>query len=119
VKGKKMKIAIPITEEQVLSAHFALCDMFAIFHVENGELKHKDYFNPPPHRPGSIPRWLKEKAVDVVIAAGIGQKAIDFFEKERIEVIYGVESNAPEELISQYIAGTLNSGSNICDRISP
>ncbi|MCK5568088.1 MAG: hypothetical protein KAJ15_00115 [Spirochaetes bacterium] len=29
-EGEELKIAIPITEEQVLSEHFALCDVFAI-----------------------------------------------------------------------------------------
>ena len=100
-------------------AHFALCDMFAIFHIENDEPQHKDFCIPPPHRPGSLPRWLIEKGVDVVIAAGIGQNAIDLLEKERIEVIYGVESMDSDELIEQHIAGTLVSGSNICDRIRP
>ena len=114
-----MKIAIPITEEQVVSAHLALCDMFAIFHIENDEPRHRDFCVAPPHKPGSLPRWLIEKGVDVVIAVGIGQQAIDFLEKDRIEVIYGVESMDPDELIEQYIAGTLVSGSNICARIRP
>ncbi len=113
-----MKIAIPLVEEEVISAHFALCELFAIFDVEHNELQHKELCIPPPHEPGSLPRWLtKEKAVDVVIALGIGQKAIDFLAKERVEVVYGVESNTPEELIEQYIAGVLDSGNNICDRI--
>jgi len=112
-----LKIVIPIIKEHVVSAHLALCDMFVIFHIENNELQHKDYCIPPPYKPGSLPRWLKEKGADVVIAVGIGQKAIGFLEKERIEVIYGVESMDPDELIEQYIAGTLVSGSNICDRI--
>jgi len=30
-EGVEMKIAIPITEEQVLSAHFALCDCSRFF----------------------------------------------------------------------------------------
>jgi predicted Fe-Mo cluster-binding NifX family protein len=114
-----MKIAIPITKEQVVSAHFALCDMFAIFHIGHDELQDKNFCIPPPHKPGSLPRWLREKGVDVVIAVGIGQKAIDLVEKYRIEVIYGVESIGPDELIEHYIAGTLDSGSNICDRIQP
>ena len=62
---------------------------------------------------------MREKGDDVVIAVGIGQQAIDFLEKDRIEVIYGVESMSPDELIEQYIAGTLESGRNICDRIQP
>ena len=115
-----MKIAIPVVEEEVVSAHFALCELFAIYDVENNELQHKELCIPPPHKPGSLPRWLaKEKAVDVVITAGIGQRAIDFFEKEGVEVVYGVESNTSEQLIEQYIAGMLDLGNNICDRICP
>lgn len=53
----------------------------------------------------------------MVIAVVIGQQAIALLEKDGIEVICGVESMAPDELIEQYIAGTLESGSNICDRI--
>ena len=110
-----MKFAIPLIEERMLSAHFALCDMFAFYIVEENEIKDREIGIPPHCNPGSIPKWLQQREVGVVFAAGIGQKAIQLLEEEGIEVICGVESVDSEELIKRYLAGDLKSGKNTCD----
>lgn len=69
----------------------------------------------PPHEPGLLPRWLAEHGVDVVIAGGMGHRAKALFSQNRITVVVGAPALGVDELVSQYLAGTLKTGENICD----
>jgi ATP-binding protein involved in chromosome partitioning len=108
------KIAIP-TAQGVLCAHFGHCEKFTVMTVQNGEVLDTAYLTPPPHEPGLLPRWLAEQKAKVIIAGGMGQRAQELFGEQGIEVIIGAPSLAPEALVSQYLAGTLESGENVCD----
>jgi predicted Fe-Mo cluster-binding NifX family protein len=109
-----MKIAIPIAEGR-LTAHFGHAAEFAIVHVENNEIKNKELLTPPPHEPGVLPRWLHELGVSVIIAGGMGQKALALFGENGIQVVTGALSLTPEELVDQYLTNTLVTGENVCD----
>jgi predicted Fe-Mo cluster-binding NifX family protein len=117
-KGKKedgvMKIAIPVAEGK-LTAHFGHAAEFAIVHVENQEIRNKELLTPPPHEPGVLPKWLHEKGVSVIIAGGMGQRALGLFGENGIKVMTGAPNLSPEELVHQYLANTLATGANICD----
>ena len=109
-----MKIAIPVAEGR-LTAHFGHAAQFAIVHVENQEIKEKELLTPPPHEPGVLPGWLHELGVEVIIAGGMGQRAISLFGENSIKVIPGAPSLTPEELVQQYLTNTLVAGDNVCD----
>lgn len=109
-----MKIAIPVAEGR-LTAHFGHAAEFAIVHVENQEIKNKELLTPPPHEPGVLPRWLHEQGVGVIIAGGMGQRALALFGENGIKVIPGAPSLTPEELVHQYLGNTLVTGDNVCD----
>ena len=109
-----MKIAIPIAEGR-LTAHFGHAAEFAIVYVENHEIKKKELLPPPPHEPGVLPRWLHELGVDVILAGGMGQRAISLFGENGIKVVTGAPNLAPEELVQQYLTNTLVAGENVCD----
>jgi Mrp family chromosome partitioning ATPase/predicted Fe-Mo cluster-binding NifX family protein len=112
--GTVMKIAIPIAEGR-LTAHFGHAAEFAIVHVENNEIKNKELLTPPPHEPGVLPRWLHELGVSVIIAGGMGQKALALFGENGIQVMTGALSLTPEELVDQYLTNSLVTGENVCD----
>lgn len=109
-----MKFAIPLAEG-MLCAHFGHCQQFAIIDIEDGQIKGKELYTPPPHEPGVLPNWLDELGVDVVIAGGIGRRALDLFGQKGIQVAVGVPNAPPEILVDQYLKGTLTTGQNICD----
>lgn len=109
-----MKIAIPVAEGR-LTAHFGHAAQFAIVHVENQEIKEKELLTPPQHEPGVLPRWLHELGVGVIIAGGMGQRAISLFGENDIKVIPGAPSLTPEELVQQYLTNTMVAGENVCD----
>ena len=109
-----MKFAIPLAEGK-LTAHFGHCQEFAVVEVEDNEIKNKETHVPPPHEPGVLPRWLHDLGTDVIIAGGMGARALDLFAQNDIKVIVGAPALTPEELIKQYLDDTLVVGANVCD----
>ena len=111
-----MKIAIPIVQNKV-SVHFGHCEQFALFEVdkETKEIINKEFLPCPPHHPGMLPKWLGEKGADIIIASGMGRRAQNMFNQYGIEVVLGSPSGEPEDIVSEYINGTLETGDNICD----
>jgi ATP-binding protein involved in chromosome partitioning len=109
-----MKFAIPLAEGK-LTAHFGHCQEFALVDVEDNEIKNKETLVPPPHEPGVLPRWLHELGTNIIIAGGMGARAIDLFVQNGIRVLTGAPSLTPEELVKQYLDNTLQTGANICD----
>jgi Mrp family chromosome partitioning ATPase/predicted Fe-Mo cluster-binding NifX family protein len=113
-KKDNMKIAIPVAEGK-LTAHFGHAAQFALLHLANGVVKEKEMLTPPPHEPGVLPKWLGEMGVDVIIAGGMGQKALSLFEQNGIDVRTGAPSLSPEELVDQFLCDSLQTGENVCD----
>lgn len=111
-----MRIAIPLADG-ALCVHFGHCQTFALVDVdpESRQIKGREDIVPPPHEPGLLPPWLQERGVTMVIAGGMGQRAQALFRDRGISVVVGAPSDAPESLVTRYLAGTLVSGVNLCD----
>ena len=109
-----MKFAIPLAEGK-LTAHFGHCQEFALVDVENNEIKNKETLVPPPHEPGLLPKWLHDLGTNVIIAGGMGARALDLFAQNDIKVLTGAPSLTPEELVKQYLDNNLQTGANVCD----
>lgn len=97
--------------------HFGHCEKFALLDVDKQAKKilgRKDV-DSPPHQPGLLPSWLAEQGVNLVIAGGMGQRALQIFQSHGIQVLVGASPEAPERIVGEYLAGTLKSGGNVCD----
>ena len=111
-----MKIAIPLADGR-LAMHFGHCAAFALLDVDPASktvLKREDV-PAPPHQPGLLPPWLAERGVNMVIAGGMGQRALDLFSQQGIQVVVGAPAETPETLATAWMAGTLSAGANVCD----
>ncbi len=108
-----MRIAIPLADGK-LTAHFGHCKEFALIDVHDNEIKKKARLEPPPHEPGILPLWLRQQGANVVIAGGMGRRAIDLFNQAGITVIIGAPPEAPETLVNHYLNNTLVMGENPC-----
>ena len=106
------KIAVPVQGANV-SAHFGHAPQFKIFSVENNDIIDENILENPGHQPGLLPRLLNEAGADLVIASGMGQKAIAIFEKNNIEVVCGAAGEA-KSAVSQYLNGNLDASENAC-----
>ncbi len=110
-----MKIfAIP-TINKKLCAHFGHCENFALVETRDDQIIKVDYVHPPEHQPGTYPKFLASKGVQVIIAGGLGVKAQELFTQNNIEVFIGINSDSPEKLVEQYLQDQLQSGQNLCD----
>ena len=109
-----MKFAIPLAEGK-LTAHFGHCQEFALVEIEDNEIKNKETVVPPPHEPGVLPKWLHDLDTNVIIAGGMGARALNLFAQNGIKVLTGAPSLTPEELVKQYLDNTLQTGANVCD----
>lgn len=111
-----MKIAIPMADGK-LSMHFGHCDRFALIEADLAakQIVKREDLEAPPHEPGLLPKWLAERGANLIIAGGMGQRAQALFCEHGIEVIIGAPAETPENLVDSYLAGTLQSGENVCD----
>lgn len=111
-----MKIAIPLADGK-LGAHFGHCPSFAIILVDSatGRISHRADHQAPSHQPGVLPRWLAGHGVSLVIAGGMGQRAIDLLTQQGISVVTGALPETPDKLVADYMAGCLKVGENFCD----
>jgi predicted Fe-Mo cluster-binding NifX family protein len=116
-KEAVMRIAIPLSSGK-LCGHFGHCERFALVDADpevRSILKTSEVVA-PPHEPGLLPAWLAERGATVIIAGGMGQRAQSLFHDHRISVVVGAPTGeAPEVLSRSYLAGTLQSGANVCD----
>ena len=111
-----MRIAVPLANGR-LAMHFGHCERFALIDTDPEQktiLKREDVAA-PPHQPGLLPAWLAERGANAIIAGGMGQRAQALFAERGIEVVIGAPSETPECLVENYLAGTLESGENVCD----
>jgi ATP-binding protein involved in chromosome partitioning len=109
-----MKIALPVHGGK-LSQHFGHSELFCLVEVEDQSIQRREDLTPPAHEPGLLPRWLKERGVNLVIAGGMGQRAQSIFRQAGIEVICGAPSDAPDMVVDEYLKGNLETGDNACD----
>ena len=52
---------------------------------------------------------------NVIIAGGMGGRALELFEQNGIKVVTGAPSMEPEVLVKSYLDNTLKAGENVCD----
>ncbi|MEA3470398.1 MAG: iron-sulfur cluster carrier protein MrpORP [Thermodesulfobacteriota bacterium] len=113
----EMKIAIPLAGGR-LSVHFGHCEEFALFDVdvEKKEIVGQEKAPAPEdHEPGTLPNWLIDKGVNMVIVSGMGSRAKGILEQRGVKVNIGAPSDDPEIVIKSYLDGSLEFGENICD----
>jgi len=111
-----LRIAVPVAQGR-LSAHFGHCDEFAFFDVDAAAktiLKEKRDAA-PPHEPGLLPAWLAERATDIILAGGMGERAQNLFADKGIKVFVGAATDEPQHVVEAYLNGNLILGDNLCD----
>jgi len=90
-----MKYAVPMSGGAV-ATHFGHCEQFALIDVDEEKKQ-------------------SEKGVSLVIAGGMGSRAQNLFQQNRIGVVIGSMEKDPEKAVMSYLNGELTTGGNICD----
>lgn len=111
-----MRIAVPYSEGR-LDPHFGHCRQFALIDLdEPGQaIIARRNVEAPPHEPGKLPAWVAEQGATLVLAGGMGNRAIQLFASYGVEVIVGAPEIDPEKAVNAYLAGEIGDGLNACD----
>ena len=93
-----------------MSMHFGRCPYFMMVDMEGTDVKKTEevanpFFN--GHVPGAVPAFINEQNANVMIAGGMGPKAIDMFSGFGIEVVTGVAGKVGN-VLTAYIEGKVS-----------
>lgn len=93
-----------------LSAHFGRCPYYTFVNVEGEriiglEVVKNPYY--PNHQPGVIPQFIHSQKANVMIAGGMGPRAIDLFNQFGIDVATGVQGKL-KDIVESYLRGEIN-----------
>ncbi len=107
-----MRVAIPSINDGGLdsevSDHFGRSPYYTFVDIEDGEIKNVEVLPVPfeEHGPGDLPNFVKEHGGEVVIAYGMGHRAVDFFQQLGIDVVTGAEGRI-RDVIEAFIHNML------------
>ncbi|MBT4510784.1 MAG: ATPase [Chloroflexi bacterium] len=114
-----MKYGIPVTNG-MLDPHFGHCEDFALIDadMEKKTILSKQIVPSPGHQPGVLPGWLADQGATIVIAGGMGGRAVDLFAEQGISVIMGAPAIDPELVVLEHLKGNLASSGSACEEHS-
>ena len=105
-----MRIALATDDnhglDAVLSYHFGRCPYYTLVDVEDKEIKDvKSVSNPffgSHGNPGEVPSFIRSQGADVIIAGGMGGRAISFFREFGMETVTGA-SGKVKDAVEAYL----------------
>jgi predicted Fe-Mo cluster-binding NifX family protein len=117
-----MKIAVATEDnkgfEAFLSEHFGRCPFYILVDVDNGEITKVTAVESPFYgshsQVGEVPAFINQIGASVIIAGGMGPKAIRFFEQYGIQVVTGV-SGTVRQVVQGYLDGVVEGASPCMD----
>jgi predicted Fe-Mo cluster-binding NifX family protein len=108
-----MRIAISAENNQGLdspvSMHFAHAAYFILADVEGQQITRVGAVANPfhgNHMPGQLPAFIHSQGAQVMLAGGMGQRAVDFFRDQGIETATGASGTVRQSL-ARYLDGNL------------
>jgi predicted Fe-Mo cluster-binding NifX family protein len=108
-----MKIAVSaetnVGLESPVSQHFGRCPYYVLIDLdENNNITNTSVVANPAiqHDPGDVPTFIRSLGVKVMIAGGMGPRAVDFFHQFGIDVATGA-SGTVKETLEHWINGEL------------
>lgn len=109
----KRRIAIAADDTKGLdgevSLHFGRCPAYVVVDVDGDDLVETKVVENPylmNHQPGLVPHFLAQLGADVILAGGMGPRAIGMFQDFGIEVATGIGGNAGR-VLQAYLAGRI------------
>ncbi|MBN1486209.1 MAG: NifB/NifX family molybdenum-iron cluster-binding protein [Anaerolineae bacterium] len=108
-----MRIAIAADDarglDSVAAHHFGRCPYYVFVDIEGDDIKAVEVFENPyfnNHSPGTVPVFIQEHKAEVMIAGGMGRRAIALFEQYGIQPYTGAAGTVRRAL-EQYHGGAL------------
>lgn len=106
-----MRIAVSADNKQgldsVVSPHFGRCPHYVLVDVEGHEITGVQEVDSPfygQHQPGQVPGFIHSLGANVMLAGGMGGRAIMFFEQYGIECVTGAYGTVRQS-VERYLGG--------------
>jgi predicted Fe-Mo cluster-binding NifX family protein len=90
-----------------VGAHFGRCPYYVLVEANGGTVAGSRVVANPYfdlHRPGVMPRFIRDLGANVIIAGGMGPRAIEMFHGFGIDVATGT-TGAVEDVLGAYLRG--------------
>jgi predicted Fe-Mo cluster-binding NifX family protein len=108
-----MRIAVSADNRQgldsVVSPHFGRCPHYILVDVEGHDVTGIQEVDSPfygHHQPGQVPGFIHSLGADVMLAGGMGGRAIMFFQEYGIEGVTGAYGTVRQS-VERYLGGQL------------
>ena len=108
-----MRVAISADDDRgldsVVSPHFGRCPYYVLVDLEDREVRQVGAVENPYygyHQPGQVPGFIERQGADVMLAGGMGRRAIALFQQCGIEAVTGA-SGTVRHALEQYLGGVL------------
>jgi len=108
-----MRIAISADDsrglDSVAAHHFGRCPYYVFVDVEERKVQKVETLPNPTyehHTPGAVPAFIHAQGADVMLAGGMGRRAIDLFQQYGIRAHTGAAGTARRAL-EQFLGGAL------------
>ena len=95
--------------DSVVSPHFGRCPHYILVDVEGHDVAGIEEVDSPfhgHHQPGQVPGFIHSLGTDVMLAGGMGGRAIMFFEQYGIEGVTGAYGTVRQS-VERYLGGQL------------
>jgi predicted Fe-Mo cluster-binding NifX family protein len=113
-----MKIAVPVTRENIIDSHFGHCEAYNVYTVsDNNEITNIKTIASPQGCgcKSDIATVFAADGVTIMLAGGIGDGAINVLGRNGIEVIRGCSGDATE-VVKQFLSGTVEDSGSSCQQ---
>lgn len=90
-----------------VSSHFGRCPYYVLVKANGDTVAGSEVVANPHfdlHQPGVMPRFIRDTGANVIIAGGMGPRAIEMFHGFGIDVATGA-TGAVEEVLGAYLRG--------------
>ena len=96
--------------DAAVSAHFGRCPFYILAQVTGNDVQFTKAAANPYYgdhgQPGQVPGFINELGAQVIIAGGMGPRAVEFFNQFGIEVVTGAQGTAGAA-VQEFLQGTL------------
>jgi len=102
------RVVIPI-EGDFLSEMFNDCTSYQVYEIDNNEQISKVKGIPSQKISGKLQKLMENYGATDLIVHSIDRVSLKFFSETKLNLFIGVEIRKPEQLIEDYLKGTLKS----------
>ena len=108
-----MRVAVSADDSNglssVVSPHFGRCPYYVLVDLDDREVQRVSAVENPyyaRHEPGQVPSFIQGQGANVMLAGGMGRRAIDLFQRYGIEAVTGA-SGRVQHALERYLGGAL------------